>query len=795
MAGLTQTFRCMNNELGNNAVENNVEEGENFLGNLLSKYISWWPLFVTLIVLSLAGAWLYLRYTVPIYQSVATLMVKDKEQESNVLESLNVFESKKTVENELQVLRSRGLSREVASALRLYAPVFQQNRIRSTSAYTSSPISIEVRNVDSIRPVQKVEFRYVESAQTVEIAGKSYPMLEWNETPFGVLRFLPNKNYRPSANEEPQKKPLYFNLMSLRSAGNTVLGALELSIPNKQASVITLLFKDEQPKRGEDILNELVNVYNRAAINDKSRLARNTIEFIDSRLKLVVKELDSVEQDLEAYKRKNSIVDITSQGQSFLQTIGANDQKVVDINMQLAVLNKVEEYVLGKEKGSGSIVPSSINDPLLSQLLTRLYDLEAQFEKSKLTMGENFPARVALTEQISQIKPNILENIQNQRRSLDASIQIVRDNSTQYNSFLSRLPQKEKEMLNISRQQAIKNSIYTYLLEKREETALSFYSTISDSRLLDAAETGGNPISPNKRAVWMTALIFGLALSIIIVEARGLLNRTVMSRSEIEKVTRVPIIGEIIHEPSKSSIVISEGVRSLAAEQFRQLRTSLGYLGINSDKRKLLITSCVPGEGKSFVCANLGISLALIGKKVVLIELDIRKPKLSKLFGMNQEVGITHYFIKEKTVDQIVRPTSISPNLSLISCGPIPPNPSELIVNGGLDKLLDTLQASFDYVIIDTSPVVPVTDAYLISPLVDATLFVMRYGVTPKVHLQKFDRNNKHNSLKNLAIVFNGVKSTGMGNYAYAYAYGSGYIDDTKTNKTKKRFRVKKTDD
>lgn len=784
----------MNHELGNNVAEHHADEGENFLGNLLSKYFSWWPLFAVLIVLCLTGAYLYLRYTTPIYQSVATLMVKDKEQESSVLESFNVFDSKKTVENEVQVLRSRGLAREVASSLRLYAPIFQQNRIRSTSAYTSSPVVIELKNLDSIRPVQKVEFRYVQSTQKVEMDGKSYDLLEWNETPYGELRFLPNKNYRSSPEEAEQTKSFYFNLMSLRSAGSTVLSGLELSVPNKQATVITLSFKDEQPRRAEDILNELVTVYNNAAINDKSRLARNTMDFIDKRLSLVFKELDSVEQSLEKYKRDNSIVDITSQGQSFLQTIGSNDQKVVEINMQLAVLNKVEEYVLGKERGTGSIVPSSINDPTLGQLLNRLYDLEAQNEKSKLTMGENFPARIALTEQINQIKPNILENIQNQRRSLNASLQILRDNSNQYNAYLNSLPQKEKGMLDISRQREIKNSIYTYLLEKREETALSFYSTISDSRLLDPAETSGYPISPNKRAVWMTALLLALGLGIVIVEIKGLLNRNVMSRSEIEKVTRTPIIGEIIHEPNKSSIVISEGVRSLAAEQFRQLRTSLGYLGINSEKKKLLITSCVPGEGKSFVCANLGISLALIEKKVVLIELDIRKPKLSKLFGMNQEVGITHYFIKEKTAEQIVRPTNVSPNLSIISCGPIPPNPSELILNGELDKLLDTLQKSFDYIIIDTSPVVPVTDAYLISPMCDATLFVMRYGVTPKAHLQKFDKNNRQNALKNLAIVFNGVKASGLGNYAYAYAYGDGYIDDTKA-RVKRKIKLKKTDD
>lgn len=771
------------------------EQEGNFFRELLAKYISWWPLFAVMIILSLAGAWVFLRYSTPIYEATATIMVKDKDNDAELLESINVFGSKKNVENEVHILTSRNLAREVAVILRLYAPITQQNRIRATSAYLSSPIVIEAKDPFLIKPVSKVEFAYNGVDKTVKIGKDIYPMLEWNSTPFGTLRFLPNKNHQPATDPQPEeKKPFFFSLMPVKSAGGIVLGGLNVGSFNKQSSVITLTYKDAEPKRAEDILNELVNVYSIASIKDKSRLASNTMEFIDERLKFVVKELDSVEQNLTSYKKLNNIVDISSQGQLFLQNVGASDLKAEEIKTQIAVLNSVESYVLKKGKETGSIVPSmfNISDPVLTQLLDNLYKLEMEYDRGKQTMGANFPAMVAMADQIAKIKPDILENIQNQKRNFETGLASVSGSSNQYNAFLKQLPQREKELLNISRQQSIKNSIYTYLLEKREETALSYSSTVSDSRLVDTGEASGYPISPKKNAVWMTALILALALSIGFVEVRGMLNRTVMSRAEIEKNTRLPIIGEIVYQKNDSSIVISEGVRSLVAEQFRQLRTSLSYLGLNgANKRKMLVTSSVPGEGKSFVCANLGISLALVGKKVVLIELDIRKPRLSKLFGMNQEVGITNYFIGERKTDEIIRPLSVSPNLHLISCGPLPPNPSELIVNGKLEELLLDLESrlKFDYIIIDTSPVAPVTDAYLISPLCDATIYVMRYGITPKVYLQKLDTHNRIKTLKNPAIVFNGVKSSGLGNYTYGYTYGYGYIDEEKKKKKKTRFK------
>ncbi|RYY53764.1 MAG: polysaccharide biosynthesis tyrosine autokinase, partial [Chitinophagaceae bacterium] len=366
-----------------------------------------------------------------------------------------------------------------------------------------------------------------------------------------------------------------------------------------------------------------------------------------------------------------------------------------------------------------------------------------------------------------------LENVNNQRRALSAGKQDLAGTNSKYTALLGSIPQKERELLEISRQQSIKNNIYTFLLQKREETALSYASTVPDSRLIDVAETADTPVNPKPKMVYLMAILGALAAGILGISIREAINNNIVSRTEIEKYTAAPILGEIVNDNSKRAIVIAEGVRSYIAEQFRQLRTSLGYLGINNRKKRVLVTSTISGEGKSFVSSNLGVSLALMGKKVVMLELDLRKPKLSDQFEMRRDIGITNYLIGAKAIDQIQFKVPNIPNLTLIPSGPIPPNPSELIMGEKMIELLNELDKEFDYIIIDTAPVSPVTDAYILSPLCDATLYVVRYGVTPKSYIQKMDEQNRIRELKNRAIIFNGVKDRGFtkNTYGYGYAY------------------------
>jgi tyrosine-protein kinase Etk/Wzc len=591
---------------------------------------------------------------------------------------------------------------------------------------------------------------------------------------------------------------LFYSIYSVRQVTDEILDALKVNQATKLSAVINLKLRDAVPKRSEDILNELINFYNKAAINDKNALASNTLKFINERLALVVSELDSVEQGIQKYKTNQGIVDISAQGQLYLDNVGANDQKLSQIDVQLAVMDQVEKYVLSKNGQSG-IVPSTfgVEDPVLTTLLGKLYDLEVQYEGLRRTTAENNPLLLSIRNEIDKIKPNILENISSLRHNLEAGKRNLSGTSKSYASILKGLPQKEKGLVDISRQQSIKNGIYSFLLQKREETALSYNSAVADTRIVDNADSEVNPVSPKKILIYLVAVFGAFGAGIGLIAIREVLNQNIVFRSEIEQYTSVPVIGEIMQEDSGSPFVIEEGRRTFIAEQFRQLRTSLAYIGVNSRKKRILITSTISGEGKSFVAANMAISLALTNKKVVLLELDLRKPRLSELFGVSRDTGLTNYFIGNKDADHIIKSTAVNSNLFIIPSGAIPPNPSELILNGRLDELLVYLETIFDYILIDTAPVSPVTDAYILSPLCDATLFIIRHGVTPKAYIKMMDDNARIHTLKNTAIIFNGVKNRGLKGYGYGYGYGygdnNGYNDESKNrgkkNSVKKGIR------
>jgi len=641
---------------------------------------------------------------------------------------------------------------------------------------------------------KKIYFTYDAATKEVSIPGGKYPLGQWIKNYYGEIRFIANPNY--VVPDRP--RPLFFSLRSVRAVTDELLNNMKVTQATKLSSVIDLKIWDAVPKRGEDILNGLIREYNKAGINDKNALAANTLRFINERLGIVASELDSVEHGIQKYKTQEGIVDISAQGQLYLNNVGANDQKLSELNVQLAVLDQVEKYVQSRANDA-SIVPSTfgVDDPVLEDLLQKLYDLEVKYEGLSKTTAENNPLLVSLRHEIDKIKPNILENVQNLRKNLVAGRGDLLNTSNSYAGILRTLPAKERKLVEISRQQGIKNSIYSFLLQKREETALTFNSTIADTRIIDSAATTVKPVSPKPMLIWALAIVAALGLGAGLIAIREGLNQRIVFRNEIEKYTSVPVVGEIMyHQAEDHHLVVAPGQRTVIAEQFRQLRTSMAYIGINSRKKKILITSTISGEGKSFIASNLAVSLALTDKKVVLLELDLRKPRISQLFDVSREVGITNYFIGNKDADHIIKRTEVSNNLFIIPSGAIPPNPSELILNGKLDELLQYLDTIFDYILIDTAPVGPVTDAYILSPLCDATLYVVRHKVTPKGYIKMLDENIKIRGLKNLAIVFNGVKTRGMGgiNYGYGYGYGKDYsygYGEEKKSKKKDKDKVK----
>lgn len=777
-----------------------VENKTTTVNQLWNRYVSYWPWFVFLLLLAVGGACVYLRYTIPQYESTARLLIKDEKkgvEDSKGLESLNLISTKKILENEMEVLQSRTLVQQVVNNLNLYAPVFEERRINSwlsskswvssvswlsslkgvspgMPAYTTSPIIVQAKDPDAVKEVKKVFFTYDTARQQVFIGADSFPLRQWVETQYGTLQFLPNPHVTDSGYVHNGK--FYFALIEPKKVISDIQNRLVIASASKLSSILDLSIRDEVPERGEDILNELLATYNIAQLKDKNTLAANTLKFVEDRLNHVSRDLSGIEQKIEKYKSTESAVDVGEQGKLFLENVSQNDQKLSEIDMKLAVLDQVENYVKQKN-GSSGIVPSTlgVKDPVLSDLLSKLYELELEYAKKKTTTAENNPLLSSVSDQIEKIKPGILENIENQRKGLIASKSNLASTNNSYNTVLQTIPKKERDLIEISRQQSTMQSIYSFLLQKKEETALSYAANVSDSRVVDKASSSVNPVSPKTPIVFAIAILGAIALGVVWITLKELFSRKIMYRQDIERLTDHPVIAEVCQDKSKNPIVIGVNNRTFVAEQFRKLRVALNYLGVNASHKKILVTSGISGEGKSFVATNLALSIALTGKKVVLLEMDLHSPVISERLNIQSDYGISSYLLGARDPEEIIKRTEINENLFIIPAGPLSANPTELLMSNKVPELLNYLDAIFDFIIIDTAPVGPVTDGYIISPYCDATLYIIRHKHTPKVLVEQIDKNSKVNQLKNMAIVFNGIRPRGFGKQHYGYGYGYGY--------------------
>ena len=753
---------------------------------LVSKYLPFWPLFLVSLLVAMAGAYAYLRYTVPLYEANATIIIKDEKKgndDSKLIESMDLINTKKIIENEIEVLQSRSLMTAVAKKLRLYAPVSQEGKVKSLSAYVISPLIVEAQNPDSIIPVEKVALNYDPKSGVVTLDGTLKGKVnEWMTTPYGVLKFIHNDKYIPGKTE----KPFFFSLISPNIVARIIGVNIHAAPSNKLSSVINLSYRDEIPSRAEDILNELIRSYGEAALAEKNTLAINTLAFIEERLNAVSHDLDSIEGKLQQYKAGRGAVDIGRQSQMYLENVGVADRRLSEINMQVAVIDQLEKAATSTQ-GSG-LIPSTlgVTDPALTQQVNNLSQLQQQYDRLKITVGENNPQLVAIREQISNLKPTILSNIQSQRQSLEQSRGSLSATGGKYSSMLSSIPQKEKQLVEISRDQNIKNGIYSFLLQKREETELSYASSISDSRVVNNAQASWSPVSPKKSIIYILAIAFGLGLPFAFITLREILNPKVLYRQEIESMTKIPIIGEIGFNATKEPLVIKAGQRTVIAEEFRKIRVSMASLGVNADHKKVLITSSISGEGKSFIAANLASSISLTGKKVVLVDMDLHNPGLGKVFGIKDQPGIGDFLVGKKRLDQLIYKIPGNDNLFYISAGTLQQDPSEILENGKVQTLIAQLESDFDMVIIDTAPVVLITDAYLLSSLCDTTLYVIRHKITPKMFVKRIDDNMAINPIKNPGIVFNGVKTRGFFKNNYGYGYNN-YVYSYDNKKKEKK--------
>ena len=772
------------------------EEDENIALMIIRKYIPYWPLFIIAIIFGFVAGFIKLKYTIPIYEASAKIIIKDEKkgnEESKLMEFQDPISSKKIVENEVEIIQSRRLMTDVVEKLGLYAPITEKGEYLNTSGYVTSPIKIISPTPDSLIGTAKdemISILFDEKAQEVLVNGKERHKLNTViNTKNGKLIFIPNNYYY---NPDNTSKEFYFTIIRPDALASRLIGSLQAEPSSKLSSIINLTFNDEVPKRAVDILNQLINSYRQFELNDKDDLAKNTLAFVEERLALVARDLDSIQRKAQAYKSGSGAVDIGRQGQIYLENVSSNDQRLGEVNTQLSVLNQVENFVQNPINKDG-IVPSTlgISDPMLSQLLDRLYTSEIEYSKLKTTIGENHPKMEALREQIASSKPNILKNLQSQKKSLQAVKQNILTSNSGYTSILSSVPKKERELLDITREEQMKSNIYSFLLQKKEESEIAYASNVANNKVVDYAISSSTPVSPKSTYIYGLFILLFLGVSIAYILINEFFTGKIMYRHEIESRTKIPIIAEVSFDKTKNNIIIQKGKRSFIAEEFRKLRISLSFLGIDSKHRKILVTSSISGEGKSFIAVNLAISLALTGKKVVIVDMDLNNPTINKILKVERGVGVTEYLKGQKDVDEIIKHIDDQEDLFFISAGNLPENPSELLSNSRTNELINYLDSAFDYVIIDTSPIVLVTDGYLLTGLCDATIYVIRHKYTPKILVKRIDQNNHINPITNPAIIFNGVKPRGF--FKSHYGYGYNYIYGNDAYGVKKNLKDKKS--
>lgn len=561
-------------------------------------------------------------------------------------------------------------------------------------------------------------------------------------------------------------------------------GSLLITPTSKATSVVTVSLKNSNTQRGKDYIDKLLEMYNINANNDKNEVAQRTGEFIDERIDIISKELGSTERDLENFKRSAGITDLTSEAQIALTGNAEYEKKRVENQTQINLVMDLKKYL----QGSGyEVLPANVGlqDAGVAGAIDRYNEMVAERKRLLRTSTESNPAIVNLTTSIRAMRSNIQTTLDATLKGLEITKADLIREASRYSRRISDAPTQERQFVSIARQQEIKSGLYLMLLQKREENAIVLAAIANNAKIIDEAQADSTPISPKRMTIYLAALVFGIGIPVGVIYLIGLTKFKIEGRADVEKLTSLPVVGDIpLADEKTGAIAVFENQNNLMSETFRNVRTNLQFM-LENGKNVILVTSTVSGEGKSFISANLAISLSLLGKKVVIVGLDIRKPGLNKVFNLpKKEYGITQ-FLTNSTVNlmDLVHHSDINKNLYILPGGTVPPNPTELLARDGLEKAVEILRKNFDYVILDTAPVGMVTDTLLIGRVADLSVYVCRADYTRKTEFTLINELAENNKLPNLCIVINGLDLQkkkygyyyGYGKYGKYYGYGKHY--------------------
>ena len=800
----------MKEELTNEKLRE-ADDKEIDIQELLFKYLIHWPWFVGAVIVCLIAAYVYLYIATPVYNISATVLIKDDKKGGNSnnvagLDELGLsglITSSQSIDNEIEVLRSKTLVKEVVNYLNLYVTYQDDDQIPSKELYKTSPVQVsmipqEAENLKKniviemvVQPQGSLDVNVKMRDKEIQKHFEKLPAIL--PTDQGTLSFFQTKDSISSKKMEEVSYPVQdvrHITATISQPMNVARGYCEnLSIEptSKTTSVVTLSLKNSSLQRGQDFINQLLEMYNRNTNNDKNEIAQKTAEFIDERIGIISKELGSTEADLETFKRDAGITDLSSDAQIALTSNAEYEKKQVENRTQISLVEDLKKYLGHNEY---EILPSNVGlkDITLAAQIDRYNEMLIERKRLLRTSTENNPAIINLDTSIRATKANVQATLEGTLQGLFITKADLDREAKRYMRRISDAPGQERQYVSIARQQEIKAGLYLMLLQKREENAIMLAATANNAKIIDDAIADVIPVSPKRSIIYLAALCLGIAIPVVVIYLIDLTKFKIEGRADVEKLTSVPIAGDIPLTDEKNtkegSIAVFENQNNLMSETFRNIRTNIQFM-LQNNKKVILVTSTVSGEGKSFTSANLAISLSLLGKKVVIVGLDIRKPGLNKVFNLSsKEKGITQYLANpEMDLMSLVQSSDVNRNLYILPGGTVPPNPTELLARDGLDKAIEILKKNFDYVILDTAPIGMVTDTLLIGRVADLSVYVCRADYTHKAEYTLINELYHEKKLPNLCTIINGVDLKkrkygyyyGYGKYGKHYGYGKRY--------------------
>ncbi len=757
-----------------------------------------WHYFVISLLIFALAAFLYIRFTLPVYEATSSVLIKDSKKTSKNIEDIltgDLFGNTKNIATEIGILRSRSAFEETIQELNLGISYFSKRSLFSYPIYKTIPFSVNVINIKDGIYDEKFRLTILDNSRfALELKADNNSLNDYKyagthrfgeeiKTPFFSLSVSRNENAFDLSKEDEY----YFVINSMNKLFSYYNDKMKVEPINKDATIVQITVQDNIPERAVDFLNAMGVVYINRDVKDKSSVAALTLKFVDEQLEEISKTLNSTELELQKFKEKKGTVDLSEESKTYLERVTAVDEDKMKAEISLRTLDYLYDYVSGN-KDVESFAPSSMGnpDPLLVELITKLKELQSKRKSLMYGSSQQSPAVKVIDEQIEQAKRSIIENINNIRNMTRSNLQGLSKQLVEYESLIRKIPNMERELLGIQRNFSVNENIYLYLLQKKAETGIAKATAVSDNKVLDTASLNDIPVIPNRKAVLIITLILALVLPVIIILLQGYFKNTISNRADVEKLTKIPIIGVVGHLSTGDRLIVSSKPKSSIAEAFRSIRANLMFFGLADQHKIVLVTSSVGGEGKSFSTLNLATVLSLQHHKVIIVGMDLRKPQLIHDLGVENTDGVSTLLIGKSTLEKVIQKTNIE-GLDIIPSGPIPPNPAELLSKKETLVLLDTLRERYDYILIDTPPVGIVSDAMVLMNYADINVFILRENYSKKEYIKTINDYYAQGKVKNLCILLNDAGVNQRYGYGYGYSYGYygyGYYDEEKKKKS-----------